>query len=211
MRVYFVRHGESELNAVNIHQSPHTILSKRGIQQAKTVVKRFEKISIDLIITSEYKRAQETAKYIAQKLQKPIIISPLFVERRRPSEIVGKSIDDPEVVKIRQLLHKNADNVDWRYSNEENFFDLIERGKKAIHFIEEQKVDHLLIVSHGGFIKLLIALFLFEDALTADMYNALYHKSKIDNTGITVFETDHHRLNDYSWKLVTLNDRIHVT
>lgn len=122
MIVYFVRHGESEGNATNTHQSKTTPLSDIGKDQAKLLAKRFRHIPVDTIIASDYLRTQQTAEILNQEIQKNLELTPLLREFKNPSEIQGKKSNDPLVMEIKKqvLQHKNDPN--WHYSDDENFF-----------------------------------------------------------------------------------------
>ena len=88
MRVYFVRHGETNLNAARTLQPADSELSAKGEEQAKFLAKRVSQLPIDVIISSPMKRAQQTAGIINAALQKQIIYSELLQERARGKEIV---------------------------------------------------------------------------------------------------------------------------
>lgn len=69
MKILLVRHGESMANSKKISQGNRdewedTPLSENGKEQAKKVAKRLREEKIDLIISSDLKRARETAKEI---------------------------------------------------------------------------------------------------------------------------------------------------
>src|ERR1035437_1897510 len=96
-RFYFVRHGETILNAQHIRQGEEGALSEKGRAQAEMVGQYLKHFRIKRSIASDYPRAKETAKIINKYLKAPILYSPLFAERRNPSEIIGKSTHDPEV------------------------------------------------------------------------------------------------------------------
>lgn len=210
MRIYFVRHGESKSNALNLHQTPDVPLSSRGRKQATAAARRFLDIKIDVIISSDYIRAKETAYEISKIAHKEIVFTPLFRERKRPSELSGKHFADPEAKRIGNLLRKNSPDKNWHYSDEENFFDLAGRGKKALQTIEKRQENHIAVVSHGAFIKLITGLIIFGERLTHDLYDAMYSKMKINNTGITVCQYKKDNTGLGRWSLLTWNDRIHV-
>ena len=69
--IYFVRHGETELNAKNIKQGSEGSLSELGRAQALTTAKRFPKHKghPQIIISSPYERTKETAEIIAKELK----------------------------------------------------------------------------------------------------------------------------------------------
>ncbi len=67
IEVWYIRHGESEANAGLATDNPETIeLTKLGKSQAFKVSNAFEK-KPDLIVTSKYKRAMQTAQPTLQK------------------------------------------------------------------------------------------------------------------------------------------------
>ena len=68
--IYFVRHGETILNAQNIRQGPDGSLTEKGRAQALETAKRFPKHKgrPQIIISSPYQRTRETAEIIAKEL-----------------------------------------------------------------------------------------------------------------------------------------------
>ena len=87
MKLYLVRHGESLGNQRKAHQTPTTPLSEIGLSQAKVLAHRFSKIPIDIIFSSSYTRAQQTAEQIALINKKKIETSELFIEYEWPVEV----------------------------------------------------------------------------------------------------------------------------
>ena len=63
MNLYLVRHGESEIPAGEV-QSDYP-LSPLGREQAARVAERFRGLAIDRLVTTPYRRTQETAAAIA--------------------------------------------------------------------------------------------------------------------------------------------------
>lgn len=205
MRVYFVRHGESQLNAEKKSQFPSTPLSSQGLSQAQFVANRFLHIPIDKIITSPFTRALQTAQIISETTGVPFETNDLFVERRPPKELMGLPHGDPQGDSIRQQMADNFHELNWHYSNEENFFDILNRAKQAVQFIESEDRENLLIVSHGNFIRLLIAYMNYGQDLTSQIYEKILRFFQAQNTGITVCE-----YHDKIWHLSTWNDHAHL-
>ena len=86
-KLYLVRHGESDGNATMSFLPDHQGgLTKKGMGQAEKLAKRFRKIPIDVIISSDYKRAADTAKIIRRATRKRIVITKLIREARYPKE-----------------------------------------------------------------------------------------------------------------------------
>ncbi len=204
MKVYFVRHAESKLGAVGMHQVESTELSETGIKQAKILTKRFSRLPIDFILCSSHLRAKQTAAIINQSLKKPIEFTPLLGETRKPTEIQEKKADDLEVVEIKELIKKHYHERNWRYSDEETFDDLIERSEKAIDLILNLKKENILVVTHGMMMRIIVPMMILG-GLTPDMFLRLNESVKISNTGITLCEFEGNK-----WILITWNDHTHL-
>ena len=209
MRFYFIRHGETLLNAAHIRQGEEGGLSPKGRAQAKATGKALEGLGIRRIIASSYPRAQETANIINEHLHVPVISSPLLGERRNPTEIIGKSTDDPEVARIIDLVDLSYHADDYRYSDEENFEDMKERARKCLALLASQGVRDTAVVTHHKFLKMLLAYMLYRERLHAADFAKLSFFNPADNAGITV--ADYHPLRFFSrtrgWELVGYNEK----
>ena len=210
--IYFVRHGESELNRERIRQGREGNLSEKGRQQAHTIGLRFKTIPVDVIISSTYTRTMQTAEGIAAVIDKEIIPSELFIERRNPSEIVGKWADEAEVRKIVDLIDKSYHENNVRYSDEENFEDLRDRAAKAVEFLENRPEKNILVVTHSIFMVMLAAYIASREGLTAEEFVRRGAFNPIANTGITLASYDprHTGGEGKGWKLLSWNDEPYV-
>ena len=205
MKVYFVRHGETEDNFDNVHQTADSKLSEHGIQQATLVAKRFQKIPIDVIISSDQHRAFTTASIINSVLQKPLVPNPLLREIKRPTEIEGKKRKDPEVMKIKKEIRENWHKADWHYSDEENYPELVGRFQQFINSLTTRKDENILVVTHGVTIKMIFLLTLLKEVMSPQLFHIFEHDLYLNNTGITLFEIE-----DNTWRLITWNDHAHL-
>ena len=72
MKVFLVRHAKTADReaAVLKRQTPDSPLGKEGIVQAKLLGKRLQKEAIDVIFSSKWERARQTAEQAAKKLGK---------------------------------------------------------------------------------------------------------------------------------------------
>ena len=138
--IYFVRHGETELNAKNIRQGPEGPLTEKGREQALVTAKRFPKHKgrPQVIIASPYERTRETAEIIGKELNMKVKYSDLLVERRNPTEIIGHWGQEADVKKIVDRIDKSYHADDLRFSDEENFVDLKKRAKKLLTYIKRR-------------------------------------------------------------------------
>lgn len=190
---YFVRHGQSILNAKHIRQGAEGSLSEKGVEQAHITGERLAEEQtltgkMQIILVSPYERTKETAEIIAAhiKYKKPLEFNDLLKERRNPSSIVGKSADDPEVARIIDMMDHAYHADDFRISDEENFADLRDRAKACLTYLETQSKKRIVVVTHGIFLKMLIAYMLYREDLTAQTYNKLSFFNPANNAGITV-------------------------
>lgn len=204
--VYFVRHGESTHNAKGLHQDGLVELSEQGFKQAEFVAKRFLHIRVDTIIASPFTRARQTAETISAAVNLPIEFNELFVETLPPSEVIGKSKDDPEVISMHEKFRENMDNPQWRYSDEENFQDRIARAKKAVGYLEGINKNSILVVSHGAFIRYMLATMVLGEELKPSQWHRVIRFFHTTNTGITVCKYD----TEHRWKLYHWNDVAHL-
>ncbi len=203
--VYFIRHGESEGNAGPIRQGPHTSLTKKGEEQAEFAAERCTKLPIDVVISSTMKRAKHTAEIIVGKIHKPIE----FIERRRPSIQTGALKNDPEILKIDKTVIENFPKEGYRYSDEENFDDLKVRAQKALGFLESRSEENILVLSHGLFMRIVIAYAIFGDHLTGIECQNFIRAFDTENTGLSVLNYDDTR-DDPKWHIWIWNDHAHL-
>jgi len=206
MKLYFVRHGETISNALNIVEKNSGSLSKHGKEQAILLAERFSRIRIDHIISSPSARVKQTAEIINAALKKPIEYSELLAEKKPPSEIIGKKFDDPEVVRITKMIEDKYLKENWRYSDEETFVDQKKRAQKFIQYIEMFSAKHILCVTHSAPLKAIMAIMLFGEDLAAKDLLSFRSFTETNNAGITICE----KKEDGIWKLITWNDHTHL-
>lgn len=207
--IYFVRHGETILNATGVRQGAGGALTENGREQALATAHRFpkEKGRPQVIIASPYERTRETADIIAKELKmKHVEYSDLLVERKNPTEIIGHSGIEPEVRKIVDLIDKSFHDDSLRYSDEENFMDLKNRAKKLLKYIRRRSEKRIIMVTHGIFLKMVIAYMILGENLTASEYNKLSYFNTIDNAGIAICSYTTHWFSKNEWKVIVWND-----
>ena len=188
--VYFVRHGSTEGNEQGTYQHVHTPLSALGRRQAACVARRFERIPVEIVMTSDMARAAEIGRCIAERNRLPIVVDPLFHEILRPAIIRGKGRDTPEVLEIMRFLEENWTNARVKHSDEENFFDLKQRGLKALDHLVERRERTLLVVTHGTFLYMLICCMMAMEEVSPQWFDRVHHFLVLKNTALSVCEYD---------------------
>jgi probable phosphoglycerate mutase len=81
MAIYLIRHGQTDLNAARVIQFPDTPLSERGLEQARRVGERLSGASIDLVLSSDYERARQTAEGVVTGTGAPLEFDASLRER----------------------------------------------------------------------------------------------------------------------------------
>lgn len=205
MKVYFVRHGETENNIQKVHNHADSQLTESGREQARIVAKRFKSIDFDVILASDYPRAKETAEIIQKETGKELIFTELARERTLPPEMQNKSHHDPSVQEIVKAMIDNVRDPNFHYSNEDNFFDMKTRSQRLVEFIAGRSENNLLVVSHGTILTYTVATMVFGPNFSWDTIVGFTENVRFDNTGITVCEFVNNK-----WKLITWNDSLHL-
>lgn len=187
MHVYFVRHGRTQLNDKHIHQSPSTPLSPKGREEVLSVAESLRAVSPDLLLTSEYTRALETARIIGSRVGLTPVMNGLFYEIERPSHLFATSIYHPKTFwyLLQTFLHRN--NPSWRYRDAENFSDMKKRAEKALLYLESLKDTHtsVVVVSHTVFLHMLISYMCRHRMLDMrDLVRVLFESERMHNGGI---------------------------
>lgn len=208
--VYLIRHGQSIDNASPVFQATNSPLSKIGRQQAKSIANRMSTIPFDALISSTVQRAKETAEHISKTTQKNIIFSDLFVERIKPKELDGKSWKDEQANKLWRDYESSLYNPELKINDSENYDDIVKRVDKALAFLIDRPESCLTVVTHGYFLRAVVARILMKDHLTAHVMKQFQINASMMNTGITVIEHRDTFEEEPSWRLWTYNDHAHL-
>jgi len=208
--IYFVRHGETELNLQNVRQGSEGRLTEKGRAQALAAANRFPKDGNgpEVIISSPYERTRETAEIIGKELGMPVEYLDLLIERRNPSQIVGHSGQEKDVKEIVDLMDRSFHPDNMRLADEENFVDLKKRASKLLDYIKGRGEKKIIMVTHSSFLTMIVSYMLLQEKLTASEFNELKYLNPINNAGIAICVYKSHWFKKDEWKLITWNDLV---
>ena len=153
MKIYYVRHGQTDWNLAKKMQGGGTEkpLNETGIEQANETRKELENVKYDIVICSPMNRAKQTAEIINQGKNIPIIMDERIRERRL-GELEGHEITDEMEKQIWDYdLNYQVQSVECLYDFEKRILDFLEDIKK------KYPDKTLLIVAHGGVAKVIKA------------------------------------------------------
>ncbi|MBP6860358.1 MAG: histidine phosphatase family protein [Candidatus Pacebacteria bacterium] len=208
--LYVVRHGSSEGNEGVEFQHPDSPLSVTGRAQAEQIALRATKLDFEAIIASPLARAWDTALAISRACDKPFERLDLLVERVKPTELLGKRLDDPEAMELCDQWEESLSTPGMRVQDGENFDDLISRADAVLAHMLARPEKSILAVSHGYFTRMLIARVLMPTTLTGEQYGELHWNIVMQNTGISVFQYVENFRGKQHWRLTTHNDQAHL-
>lgn len=213
-RIYLVRHGESEANVERRHGSHESPLTETGKAQAAFISERVSHLPIQKVIASSMVRAHQTAEIIAASNNVPVITSDLFIESHGPSEFSDALYTDPKAVEAFTLLSQNYGNAEFRLGDAEVFEDHTKRAQAALEFLTGQEEEHILVVTHGMFLRILAAHVVFGPTPSGYECQQFMRRLQVENTGLTVFDygTPDYigRPIEFPWRLWIWNDHAHL-
>jgi broad specificity phosphatase PhoE len=208
--VYFVRHGQSTHNVAPVFQSPDSPLNENGRSQAEKVAERVSHLSFQVLISSTFQRAKETANAITESTGKQLEYSELFVERIKPTSINGKSYEDEQANTVWRAWEKSLYTPGLRVEDGENFDDLTARADEALAYLKNRPEKSIVVVTHGYFLRTIVARVLLGDLLSGDAFRKIQKAASMENTGITVLRYQSGFEEEPIWRLWIYNDHAHL-
>lgn len=161
MRLYFVRHGESEANTLRVisNRESQFGLTALGKQQAAILADNLKDIPITSIFSSPILRARETAEILSESFHLPYQVTEAL--REYDCGVLEDKSDEEswklhgEIAEDWVLNHNHLRKPEGG----ENFLEI---KKRFIPFIESFTQNgshaeaHILLVSHGGLLQLML-------------------------------------------------------
>ena len=145
MKIYFVRHGKTELNKLKKMQGVLDIpLNEEGIEQTYKTKELTDKIEFDCAICSPLIRTKQTLDIILEGRNIPVIYDERIIERNYGEfEGTTKNVDFDY-----DEFWNYTKNV--KYKKAENIRDFFERIYGFLDDLKTKNYKRVLIVAHGG-------------------------------------------------------------
>ena len=176
MRIFLVRHGETDWNKRNLVLGRSNVpLNDTGRKQAEDIAKQLSVIRLHRIYTSPLSRAKETAAII-RTFQVPkcrCTVSNCLIEQDF-GIFEGVSRCLPEYKTEKRKFYK-------RYKNGESYSDVVGRVYPFIKRVLKQQQSDVLLVTHGGICRIIANYF-------QDMENEDFASFKLGNCEMMTFE-----------------------
>ncbi|NLK21746.1 MAG: histidine phosphatase family protein [Epulopiscium sp.] len=200
LRLFLIRHGETEWNSLNKYQGTRDIpLSCTGIKQAKLLADRMKNYKIDAVFSSNLLRAYETAENISKTGNIPLGIIPQL------REINFGEWEGHTTGELKKLYGEDYERFliqphKYNFPGEGSMQAVQARMKKAIEIITDKHCrGNIAVVSHGGVLKILILTLLNMDL-------GFYKSFWLGNTSLSIID----RKDTGNWVLSLLNDSNHL-
>ncbi len=174
--LYFVRHGETEWNAIRRLQGQwNSDLNERGRAQAHVNGRLLGGLEIEAIFSSPLDRARQTAAIVAEYVERPIVYDDRIMEWDC-GDWSGYFQDEVAEKWPEEWAAFHANLFNYRGPNCENFPDMFERARPFVD--EVMRLDHerVAVVSHGWIGKVMVSILL---DLWAEQTLALYQPNDV--------------------------------
>lgn len=179
LTIYFVRHGETYLNFYNRMQGwANAPLTPRGEEGVRASGRGLADVCFDAVYTSDLTRTVDTAKLILEENKAtdpkmPIIMMEEFREiffgefEGERVEEVYKKVANELGYKTTEKLFKNSNQLERmdifkkldEYGHAESFMEFWTRAEKGLTKLVDKHRDSgdtILLVAHGGTIRLIL-------------------------------------------------------
>ena len=201
-KLLLIRHGqgfhnlgiygreELEFTEDETLKTMNSSLTEKGLNQARLVGERLKNKKFDLVISSDLKRAKQTAEIIVD-LNNSIDHFEEWkdVRERCVGDFEGNEIVDSALITVEKAV-KNRNYLTWRPPNGESVVDLRIRIKQVLKKVQllalksSTDIPMIVVVSHGAFMNELYYL-LSEECFSQGM--SPEKEPKYHNTGISQY------------------------
>ncbi len=184
IRLFFVRHGETEWNFTGKYQGQSDVaLSEKGLRQARALAAHFPAETLDVIYASDLKRAAMTAEALAERFGCPL---------RKDKALREIHFGDWEGHTYEEIVANWPEQGAIFFREPENLviphgesFPLLQkRGMGVIRTIAaENEGRNVAVVAHGAILRTILA---------SLMHIPLHYLWSIrqDNTAVSVLRLD---------------------
>jgi broad specificity phosphatase PhoE len=197
MRLYFVRHGESEANLLRVFSNRGVKhgLTDKGKQQALALAQKLKGIPIAKLFSSPLLRADQTAEILSQELCVPYETTDAL--REFDCGILEGKADAASWEVYYEVFNDWIQHGHWERRTEggESFLDIKERFVPFIERLMEAYGDlseHIVLVGHGGLYRCMLPLVLenvdFDFVMAHSLSNTGYVLAEESAEGLVCLE-----------------------
>ncbi|MEJ6656829.1 MAG: histidine phosphatase family protein [Pseudomonas sp.] len=147
--LYFVRHGQTEWNAIRRMQGQwNSDLTELGREQADVNGRLLKPLGIEYMVASPLTRTRQTAEIITEYLSIDFAVDERIKEWHC-GDWSGEMWDEVPHKWPEEFAAWRADQFHYRGPGTENYPDMIERSTPFLGEVLSRKFSKIAIVSHG--------------------------------------------------------------
>jgi len=153
MRIFFVRHGQTNYNVLNLCNDDPTKevhLTQTGKKQARKAGEKIKDIELDLVVVSELPRTKETALLIIADRKLPFQIEPRINDRKTGYE--GKPVDEFQKALRADIFHASLPGGESFQDEKKRVFSFLEK-------LKQYSMNTILVVTHAEILKIIYGYF----------------------------------------------------
>lgn len=194
LRLYLIRHGETDYNQRRMIQGHTEVpINQTGIDQATRLARRMSGVPLDIIYSSDVRRAAMTAAILSSHTGVRVAYEPLWRERN-PGELIHKPYEE---------CMEFFTSADFHPPGGESLGTFEDRVRSAATRLLEQEAStaaqrHVAVVSHGMVCAAFLRTHFSDPAFQQPVL-------RWRNTSLTI--ADYY---DGEWRLITLSDASHL-
>src|SRR3989338_2195599 len=170
--IVLLRHGETVYNVEKRLQSPRDSLTKKGEEQIELLEKKLEKFNFDRLISSDEKRAVQSAELISSFVNKGFETTSLIREKSS-GDFSDKLVSDVDWLLVKGTF------MDKKIPGGDSVRDVILRATEFLKILNGfEQGENVLVISHGTFLRILFCIIFDKDVeeylLNYEFPNASY-------------------------------------
>ncbi|MBB6454620.1 2,3-bisphosphoglycerate-dependent phosphoglycerate mutase [Salirhabdus euzebyi] len=142
--IYLVRHCEAE------GQDSKAPLTAKGFHDSLQLVEFFKGYPIERVISSPYTRAEQTITPLAKALNKNVELDVRLQER---------VLSSSNLPSWQEKLEQSFEDLDLKFDGGESSREAMVRANSVIEEVYHSGANHIIIVSHGNLLALVIKYF----------------------------------------------------
>ena len=188
MRLYMVRHGESEANRTNCLSLFETPLSEKGIEDARSAGRMLRGIDFDKILVSPYFRARQTQQYAIPNEEAMVVE---LLHECDCGNLEGRPY--PEVLTEYPELEDLIEIDDFTKVGGEDYANIRRRIREFMEYVLSLGAKRVVAFTHAG-----VILTFFDEVMKRDGKPG--RNILCDNGSISIFEYENGK-----WSVVSMN------
>lgn len=179
MRIYLVRHGQTDLNKAKLMQGRSDMpLNATGLEQAKKTKALIADVKFDAVYASPLSRAVNTAAIVSGEDKSNIIIDNRLIETD-----FGKYEKAPYAgMGIAMTLYWALPEIFPAPNTVETIESMVNRASEFMKELEEKDYENVLIAAHGGILRAV-------NGYLSDKKNGIVWRPKMHNCEVRIYES----------------------